>query len=268
MQPSTCPNCAAPLQSSFAYCPQCSQKTFQHRLTLGHLGHDLLHFFTHADKGILVLIRDLAVRPGTVAREYVAGRRTAHYSPLSFFFVVLGVFVLTLSFFHTFERPDMFASMRENVRHIPDAVTRARMLGKLERAAQANRYMDKYANFVAIVATPLVALIFLACYPRRGYNFTEHLVANLYFTGFCGLVFIFVFAPLLSVLPPEQYLVGVGGYLLLTLLYRAAGYYGFIGKKGKAGLLHAFGASLATVAGWYILSGYLITHYINKGFSF
>ncbi|MDB5251396.1 MAG: hypothetical protein JWP27_565 [Flaviaesturariibacter sp.] len=268
MQPASCANCAIALEPSYTFCPACGQKTAVHRLGIGHLAHEGLHFFTHADKGIVLLIRDLAIRPGRVARAYITGRRTAHYSPLSFFFLVLGIFVLTLSFLHTFERSDTFATMRANASHIPDPATRQRVLGKLARATQANRFMDKYGNFVAIVATPVVALVFLLCYARRGYNYAEHLVANLYFTGFCGLVFILFFAPLLALLPQRLYMVGIGGYLLFTLVYRTAAYAGMMEARTARAYLHAFAASMATVVTWFVLSGFAVTYYINKGFSF
>ena len=81
-QPATqsiCANCAAPLDPQFRYCPQCSQKVDLHRLSLHDIFHDVVHYFTHADKGFFGLLKDLAVSTGKVAREYVTGKRKKYF---------------------------------------------------------------------------------------------------------------------------------------------------------------------------------------------
>jgi hypothetical protein len=45
------------------------------RLTLHEIGHDLLHAFMHVDRSALSLVRMLLSRPGTVALNYVQGKR-------------------------------------------------------------------------------------------------------------------------------------------------------------------------------------------------
>ena len=45
------------------------------RLHLHDIGHALVHAVTHADHSIFSLIKDLALHPGRVAREYVEGKR-------------------------------------------------------------------------------------------------------------------------------------------------------------------------------------------------
>ena len=79
-----CSNCATPLDPAFKHCPDCGQSTAIHRFNIKHLVHEFLHAFTHTDKGALILLRDLVVRPSTVLREYIVeGKRKKYFNPSS-----------------------------------------------------------------------------------------------------------------------------------------------------------------------------------------
>ena len=78
-----CLNCGTSLSARDYFCPRCGQKADTHRLTWKHFGHEVLHAVTHADASVLHLFRDLLVRPGTVAREYLAGKRKKYFSPFT-----------------------------------------------------------------------------------------------------------------------------------------------------------------------------------------
>ena len=266
MQPTTCANCEKILNPGFAYCPKCGQAAHLHPINGSTLLHESIHAVTHADKGIFFLIKELAIRPGVVAREFIAGKRKKYFPPFNFFFIVVGLFVLTLTSAKTFERNESMESTRVEVREIPDPVKRNRILAKIDRAEAAGRFMAKYSNFVSMVAVPLMAVIFFLFYFRRGYNFTEHLVANLYFVGFGAIFFIVVATPLISILPRKYYLVGIGAYLVFTLFYRAIAYYQFMNRKGGGQFLYAFFASFAGLATWSVLTQWLIYYYRENGF--
>lgn len=49
--------------------------------------HDVLHLFTHVDKGILFTIKKLITSPGTMQRDYIDGDRARHQKPFSMFFI-------------------------------------------------------------------------------------------------------------------------------------------------------------------------------------
>ena len=55
------------------------------------IGHDLAHAITHAGHSIFALVRALATRPGTVAREYAAGKRKSHFGPFAFLVITVGL---------------------------------------------------------------------------------------------------------------------------------------------------------------------------------
>jgi hypothetical protein len=156
---------------------------------------------------------------------------------------------------------------REEVRKITDATVRERRLIKLDRAEKAMNFTARYSNYINMAVTPLVALIFFLWFRRMGYNYTEHLVANLYIAGFNALVFVAVITPYLVLTKGTGYhLWGVFGFLVWELFYRAFAYYRFLHKKGWLFRLSVIGAALFSVVAWYLSSRGLISWYIEKGF--
>lgn len=265
-QPDNCLNCGAPLTTDAMFCTQCGQKTALHRLSLSHLLHEFVHFFTHADKGIFLLIRMLIHNPGQVAREYIGGKRKKYFPPLNFYLIVVGLFVFAQTTF----KPAVAINMdqaRTQVRKIPDQTVRERRLTKLDRMGKATNFMGKYSNYVNMAVTPLVALLFFLFYRKSGFNYTEHLVANMFFAGMTSLFYVIVITPYLLVTKGSSaYLFGIFFFLLFEMGYRAYGYYGFIGKKGWRHALYAVFVSFITVGAWYMFSRSVITFYIEKGF--
>jgi len=266
MQPTACLNCAANLNTSNKYCPQCGQKVHLHRLNLAHIGHEAVHFITHADKGIFYLLKMLATKPGQVAREYIAGKRIKYFSPLNFFLLMVGLFVFALTTFHPLEGVNL-KKAKEQVQQVPDVVKRERMLKKLDRAEDASHFMAKYSNYINMAITPLYAFIFFMFYRRSRYNYTEHLVANLYFAGFGVVIFLVVILPYLILTKDSpHYLYGIYAFLVFEALYRAVAYYQFINKRGWKHFLYAFLISSLLVYGWYLASTFLVSYYISHGF--
>ena len=45
-----CRNCKAPLSGARRFCAACGQRVIEGRLTMRHIGHDIVYVLTHADK--------------------------------------------------------------------------------------------------------------------------------------------------------------------------------------------------------------------------
>lgn len=86
-----CANCGAALAGKF--CHSCGQPAHIHR-SLGHLFEEALHGILHFDTKAWRTLPLLFLRPGTLTRNYIEGRRARYISPLALF-----LFTVFLMFF-------------------------------------------------------------------------------------------------------------------------------------------------------------------------
>ena len=89
-----CPNCDAPISGRF--CSNCGQHSYPNRKLTGVLSefmYGLWNFDTKAWRTIPMLI----VRPGTLTRNYVYGKRARYLAPLTMFLFAIFVMFFALS---------------------------------------------------------------------------------------------------------------------------------------------------------------------------
>lgn len=103
----TCLNCSRHFKGN--YCPNCGQKTGIKRITAAVLLEDIVHFFTHLEKGFLHTTWNLLVKPGLVSMNYLEGKRKKYQKPVSYFLIWTGLYVLIhniiINYFH-YKLPD------------------------------------------------------------------------------------------------------------------------------------------------------------------
>src|SRR5664279_2335606 len=97
MLPPRCLNCDAAIVEPARFCPGCGQRTDTARLRLGDIVRDLMQTFVNVERGPLVFAWSLLTRPGSVAREYVEGKRRRHYGPFATLVVLVGVTTLAVN---------------------------------------------------------------------------------------------------------------------------------------------------------------------------
>src|SRR5690606_17116595 len=139
-----CKNCEVSLTDGVRYCPSCGQSVHVHRLNTRFLFHEGVHYLTHADKGIFHLIRDLAVKRGVVAREYIAGKRRKYFSPLPLVMLVGAVLVSGPVLGEAKQSSD--CSEDPDVIKIVDPAEGATMQGFLDRRQKSHHFTNKCAN--------------------------------------------------------------------------------------------------------------------------
>jgi hypothetical protein len=93
-----CKNCGH--QGTGKYCSECGQPYEVKRITVGTIIHEVTHLFTHLDKGFLYTLKQLAIHPGWMQRNYLDGERSKHQKPFSVFFICatlagLGIYLMT-----------------------------------------------------------------------------------------------------------------------------------------------------------------------------
>jgi Protein of unknown function (DUF3667) len=263
----SCLNCEKPVTEQDMYCPNCGQTVHLHPISMGHIIHDGMHFFLHADKSIFTLAKALAVKTGTVAKEFIEGKRRKYFSPFNFFMIVAGLVVLSMSVFQTFEKENANTQIQLQAiaAQIADPIKKAKILGLMKRQANAMFFIKKYSNVISMITVPLLALIFSLFYLKRKYNYAEHLVANMYSTGFTSLVMAFIIIPLSSSGNQYMLLIAMAANILFDIIYRGIFYYRFINRTGTGAIAKALCVSLLAqiiimastfaLLFWYIISG-------------
>lgn len=260
-----CLNCGAELKESYHYCPNCSQKKETQRIHFHDLVHDAVHYFTHADKGIFQLLRALVIQNGFVAREYLDGKRKRYFPPLNFYLIVATVMVLSLTTLKNQEPKDTAKAYNE-LNNISDPVKRHKVMGIYERRDKALQFTSKYSNVLALIALPLIALVYWLFYVKARFNYVEHMIAGMYMNGFTNLFYLLIFAPLAQLLVGGQTTKYIFIYFIIQFIYCGIFYYRFINRSGTAALFKSFSVSLVSILIWALLTTSAISLYIANGF--
>jgi hypothetical protein len=221
---SQCRNCDTSLSSGQAYCSACGQKRTFERLTLHEIGRDLIHAIFHVDRSAISLLRVLLVRPGTVALEYVQGRRKRYFGPFGFLLIVVAA--ASAAF----------------------AVTGFRVV-PTENAGLVSDFLQSHINLLTFAEVPLLAGFSRLLYPRAGFNFAEHLVLAAYTSGLRILIAaVFLISARYIFRPSDT----TGVYLYLAFLTLWSIYFGFAATQffsGRRILLWCKGI-LAALLAW------------------
>lgn len=177
--PDKCRNCDADVPLGQAYCGKCGQKYATDRLTLHEIGHDLLHAFMHVDRSGLSLVRMLLVCPGTVALNYVQGKRKRYFGPFSFLVVVVAAAsaVIALTGFRVVysDRPNVVAD-----------------------------FLQSHINLLMFADFPLLAVFSRLLYLRGRFNLAEHLVLAAYTSSMRVLFATLIVIPFWYVFRPSN----------------------------------------------------------------
>jgi hypothetical protein len=181
-----CLDCGTALRSEQNFCYHCAQRADVQRLTIHAILHDFLHAILHADRSVFSLLKALLIRPGHVAREYVAGRRRRHFGPFATLIVLIGAAVLLsdLTGFQSFTRSDG---------------------GPLNGLLN---FLQLHLNLIVFVQVPLLSLLCLALFRMDGFNYAEHTVLAAYVFCLRVIIFCLFILPFWYVVRPEANLVG------------------------------------------------------------
>ncbi|MEO6734038.1 MAG: DUF3667 domain-containing protein [Ferruginibacter sp.] len=226
----------------------------------------MVHYFTHADKGLFYLLIQLITRTGTVAREFVKGKRKKYFPPLNFFLIVAAIYVFIFTLTTKPNAANDVLKEHPELNKIRDANKREHVWHIYERSSKARAFMNKHSNAVAMLALPLISLIFWIFYRRAGYNYIEHLVANMYMSGFTLLCQVLIFVPLSILFKSKNSNYTLFMFFVFQLIYFSFFYYSFINGTTKWGGIKAFLVSLFVIIFWGALSATVIRVYITNGF--
>lgn len=90
-----CINCNE--EVSTAYCPSCGQRNPVNKINVANVWSDFVSRTYGFDGMFPRTLKDLTIRPGQVAREYIKGNRVKYYGPIGYFFLMLTLYLLLAS---------------------------------------------------------------------------------------------------------------------------------------------------------------------------
>jgi hypothetical protein len=161
---SFCKNCGEKVVGS--YCSHCGQKTEEQRISFHYISHEVLHFFTHFEKGFLFTSWNMLAKPGKVVTDFVKGKRKIYQPPVSFFLIWITMYLLLLYIVEKIFGENVVIDYKEYFG--PSSTT---------------KFAISHLSFVLVVVIPFQALYFYLLVARKKYNYFESFVVAIYFLG-------------------------------------------------------------------------------------
>ena len=185
MEKQTCQNCQELFHGN--YCFNCGQREIgNHRIRFAEVIKDFFDNSFNLHKGFFYTFWSLIVKPGQVARAYIAGRRKAFTNPTRFLIISVAFQAFIDYWFQT-----------------PEVLEKTGFFTFPFLSDALNDSMEKW-NFLLsveyVLATNLFQVfilpaIFYVLFKRLGYNFTELLSVNFYYAGMIS----FIVMPLIAI---------------------------------------------------------------------
>lgn len=166
-----CKNCEKQLVESDNYCQACGAKVIRNRLTLKNLFAHFSEQFLNYDNKFLNTFKALSLRPEEVIGGYIDGTRKKYVNAVNYFTIAVTISSL---FFFVF------------LKFFPDALNFTSDLYNMDEdqariMAEYNRSIFESQSLLFFISIPVLAVVSrLVFLKNKKYNFSEHLVINLY----------------------------------------------------------------------------------------
>lgn len=238
-----CKNCGNVFEGN--YCNNCGQKAETHAIDASFVAHDLQHGLFHFEGGMVYSAKELFTRPGNSIREYIEGKRKRHYKPISML-IVIATFYGVL--YHLMDI-DIFVQIQDE---------------KLVDYQMFNEWIAHHFSIITLVLLPILAFTSHLLFKKQGYNFTEHLILNSFYS--CQKLFIRVLLlPVFLLLEPETIVIVMRWLLIIDLFLMFWTYMQFFNEIPK---LKVFLLVVLANAINLVLVGILITVFLASFLAF
>lgn len=248
MQQTICKNCGATLHGK--YCSACGEKVYTEKdKKVSHFFEEGFHFVTHFEGTLFNTIKAIFGKPGQLSLDYCNGIRKKYFKPLSFFLLLILLYLL----FPLFEGLNMRFQYHLNgffygdyaLQKAKDALATGRFT-EAELAVAFNQKSERVSKFMLLVLLPLTALFFWAVAFRKRRHFFDHMVFSIEANS-VYLIWGFLIMPLLITLyylaweglfhtpaPMSEAGLGLASYMLIgAYVFRGIQrFYGY--KPGQA----------------------------------
>jgi len=155
---SICNNCG--YEGTGDYCSACGHVYVIKRITVGSILHEVAHIFTHLEKGFGYTLKQLAIRPGLMQKDYLSGNRKKHQKPFSMFFLCATLAGLT--FYWTSQSSEQLTSIQK----------------------ATEEFSKHYYVILQSLLLPFYALVSWSLFHSKNFNYAEALVLFVYSLAF------------------------------------------------------------------------------------
>ena len=179
-----CKNCKRLLPQQINFCNGCGAKVIKNRLTMRNLFEDFAYRYMNYDNQFLKTFLHLFTKPELVIGSYINGTRKKYVNVISYFTIALTIFGLQLFIMNLFFKDalDLTAFNKEMALNLKDPDPE----GFAKNQEQIQSIISNYQSLIYIITVPITAFItWLVFYitNTRTYNYTEHIVINLYYSS-------------------------------------------------------------------------------------
>ncbi len=203
-----CKNCGTQLFENSDYCHTCGAKVIRNRLTFKSICAEVNHYFFNLDNKLLKTLIHLFTKPHQVTISYIEGTRKKYVDVIQYFAISLTLVGIQVFLMNTFFKDalDMSDLYTDSLKDLPNQ--------KENPFSAENMDVEKvnnYQSLIYVLSVPISAFsTWMAYYivGERRYNFTEHIVINLYYSAQ-----IIIVSAVLSIL----FLVCGGNYLVISV---------------------------------------------------
>lgn len=215
----TCKNCENTFEGNF--CPNCSQKADTHRFTVKHFAHEFFHAFTHADKGILFLIKELITRPGQAIREYNEGKRKKYFNPITFLLIASALQFVVVKKTEMFQHyaASMLSVTESLISNPANKEQSDKALKSIKQQTdQSLSTTQENSKVLTLLFIPVLGLFTWLLFKKSGFNYAENLVLNVMISGELSFLFL-VFCALPFLILPSFIILWMTLFLLINWIY-------------------------------------------------
>ncbi|WP_162143873.1 DUF3667 domain-containing protein [Chryseobacterium daeguense] len=167
-------NCGHSISDEF--CPHCGQKADTARITPKSLiKNDILGSIWHVEARFFNTLKDIIIRPGKTAMDYISGKRIRYNNFISLLLVLFGFNVLGLHFYGKFAPPETLADDSE-----------------------IRMFFSKYSKTILFIIIPMLAVHAYFLFRRVKLNIAEHFIIAT--VSLLGILIIFLFDDIVSLI--------------------------------------------------------------------